>query len=65
MNWVKALKISSMYITRKSAIKVPMYFKGAKRVEMALLDSGATENFLDYRMVQKLKINTTKLPQPR
>ena len=42
-----------------------MYFKGAKRVEMALLDSGATENFLNYRMVQKLKINTSKLTQPR
>ena len=54
-----------MYITRKLAMKVPMYFKGAKRVEMTLLDSGATENFLNYRMVQKLKINTSKLPQPR
>ena len=32
---------------------------------MALLDSGATENFLDYCTVQKLKIKTTKLPQPR
>ena len=42
-----------------------MYFKGAKKVEMALLDSGATENFLDYQMVQKLKIKMTKLPQPR
>ena len=42
-----------------------MYFKGAKKVEMALLDSGAMENFLDYRTVQKLKIETMKLSQPR
>ena len=54
-----------MYITRKLAIKVPMYFKGAKKVKIALLDSGATENFLNYRTVQKLKINTSRLPQLR
>ena len=40
-----------MYIQKKSAIHVPLLFKGTKKVEKALLDSGATENFLNTQMV--------------
>jgi Aspartyl protease len=32
---------------------------------MALIDSGATNNFIDSRTVKKLNLGTRKLPQPR
>jgi len=31
--------------------------------QIALIDSGATENFIDYRTVAKLRLGITKLPQ--
>jgi hypothetical protein len=33
--------------------------------ETALLDCGATENFMDQRMVERLGIGTRKMKQPR
>jgi len=63
--WVKALRISSMYIQRISAIHVPLLFKGTRTVKKALLDSGATENFLDTRTVQRLKLTTHILKEPQ
>jgi predicted aspartyl protease len=54
-----------MYIQRKSAIHIPLLFKGTRTVEKALLDSGATENFLDRRTVARLKLATQQLKDPR
>jgi hypothetical protein len=65
MTWVKALRISSMYIQWKSAIHIPLSFKGTWTVEKALLDSGATENFLDRRTVARLKLPTKQLKDPQ
>ena len=62
--WVKALRISSMYIQRISAIHIPLRFKGTWTVEKALLDSGATENFLDTRTVHRLRLATHALKEP-
>jgi len=39
-------------------------FKG-KVEEMALIDSGATANFIDYRTVARLRLRTQKLQQLR
>ena len=54
-----------MYIQRISAIHVPLLFKGTQTVEKVLLDSGATENFLDIRTVHRLKLDTHTLKEPR
>jgi len=54
-----------MYIQRISAIHVPLLFKGTRTVEKALLDSGATENFLDNKTVHRLKLATHALKEPR
>jgi hypothetical protein len=54
-----------MYIQRKLAIHVPLLFKGTRTVEKALLDSGATENFLDRRTVARLKLPVKQLKDPR
>jgi hypothetical protein len=54
-----------MYIQWKSAIHVLLLFKGTQTVEKALLDSGATENFLDRRTVARLKLPIKQLKDPR
>ena len=40
-----------------------MYQSQAEQI--ALIDSGVTENFIDYRTVAKLQLGVTKLPQQR
>jgi len=56
-----------MYITNHKAIELEVLitsFRGKVKMK-ALIDSGATENFIDYRTVAKLQLGTRKLPKPR
>jgi hypothetical protein len=56
-----------MYISRYNSVKMPfkLYsFKG-KAEEVALIDSGTTENFMDYKTVARLQLGTKKLEQSR
>jgi hypothetical protein len=52
-----------MYVSKKNALEIPFDFKtymgGGK--EKALIDSGAMENFIDYKTVKQLKLGTKKL----
>jgi hypothetical protein len=50
---VRSLKISTMYVSKENTLKIPFDFKTymAKAEETALIDSGATENFIDYQTV--------------
>jgi Aspartyl protease len=54
-------------ILRINTLDLPLTFSSAKKMaaEKALLDSGATENFINPRMVKKLGIRTVELAQPR
>jgi hypothetical protein len=56
-----------MYISNKNSMTVLFIFESAcgTAEESALLDSGATENFMDQRMISQLKIGTKQLPTPR
>jgi hypothetical protein len=56
-----------MYISEKCSITTPFTFTCAhgKAEEEALVDSGATDNFMDQRMAQQLGIGTRKLEEPR
>ena len=55
-----------MYISEKSSINIPFSFVCARGVaeENALLDSGATENFMDQRMVERLGIGLRPMKEP-
>src|SRR6267142_2893367 len=63
---VRTLKIGTMYIPRRRALKIKcnftMYQSSAEPI-IALIDSGVTENFIDYRTVMKFRLGTQKLPQ--
>ena len=56
-----------MYIFRSDnrlEVPVSLYsFKG-KADEVALVDSGATENFIDQETITRLKLGTKKMDQP-
>jgi predicted aspartyl protease len=57
-----------MYVTKRNALKIPFDFQTymAKVKERALIDSGATENFINHKTVERLHLETKelKVPQP-
>ena len=61
------MHLEDMYINYANALNLPLFFyqKRGKVMEEALLDSRATENFVDYQMVAQWRIGTTKLDKPR
>jgi hypothetical protein len=56
-----------MYISRYNSVTIPFEFETfkGKAEETALIDSGATENFIDYKTVERLRLGTKKLEQVR
>ena len=55
-----------MYVSeRKNCINVSFTFDKNKVAENALLDSGATDNFIDQNTARRLKIPTQRLDRPR
>src|SRR5712671_5943930 len=64
---VRVLRLRKMYISRFNSVTMPfdLYtFKG-KVEERALVDSGATANFIDYKTVARLRLGTRKLDNIR
>jgi len=57
---------NTVYIRRLKTMNVPFEFRtvGKMTNEMALLNSGATENFLDKEVWRRLCIGRVKLPKP-
>ena len=51
-----------MYVSKKNCVNVTFFFN--KAAETALLDSGATNNFIDRKTVKRLHIQTRNLPRP-
>ena len=55
-----------MYVSEtRNCINVSFTFNETKAAEKALLDSGATDNFIDQRTIERLKIPTRRLDRPR
>ena len=55
-----------MYIRRMNAMKMRFTFKMVQSVakETALLDSGASDNFLDEKVWESLEIGRVRLKRP-
>jgi hypothetical protein len=56
-----------MYVSNLNALEIPFAFKMymAQAEEKALVNSSATENFVDYKTVARLQLGSNKLQIPR
>ena len=65
--FAQACFTDSVYIARNHAIKVPvlLHTKSEKAEEKALLDCGATENFIHPRLVKRLQLKACPLKKAR
>jgi len=56
-----------MYISKRNSIQIqfPLQHYQGTAEETTLLDSGATENFIDHKTVARLCLGTKKLVAPR
>jgi hypothetical protein len=64
--WVRAIS-DRVYLTTRNLINVPICFESSRGTaeKKALVDSGATKNFIDWQLAKALKVQTTLLPRPR
>ena len=66
MALAQASQIRTMYVSnRKNCINISFIFDKNKVAEKALLDSGATDNFIDQRTVDRLHISMRHLTKTR
>jgi hypothetical protein len=64
---INRLEIDTMVITKRKSLDIPVDIVTYNKTETinALIDSGATDNFIDFRTVAKLRLGTKKLPKAR
>jgi hypothetical protein len=65
--WVRALHCNSVYITRYRSMRIPVsictrYFMADKK---ALVDSGATDNFMHPNFAKRMGLGMKTLPKPK
>jgi hypothetical protein len=65
--WVRALRCNTVYITRYRSMRVPVsirtsYFMADKK---ALVDLGATDNFMHPAFAKRMGLGLQKLPTPK
>ena len=65
--WARAIAVNKVYFSNKNAIPMPFEFYTNDHMAegVALIDSGATHNFMDRRMVKRLQIGTKPLAIPQ
>ena len=63
---IHTLKCKTVYLTKKRSMKVPVSFRTTYRRtdKILLVDSGATDNFMDPRTVKHFKLGMQKLGEP-
>jgi hypothetical protein len=63
---IRKLDVDMMYISKKKLLQLPVNivtYQG-RQEDIALIDSGATNNFIDFRTVNKLGLGTRKISRP-
>ena len=65
--WVRAFKCNSVFVTRYRSLRVPVSIRTScfKADKQALVDSGATNNFMSPNFARKMGLGMKKLDNPR
>src|SRR6266566_1351703 len=66
MAWARVVAINKVYFSNENAIHMPFefYTNDCTAEGVALIDSGATHNFMDRRMVKQLQVGSKPLVTP-
>src|SRR6267154_614221 len=64
---VRSLRLRKLYISRFTSVMMPfdLFSQKGRHEERALVDSGATANFIDYKTVKRLGLGSKKLDRMR
>jgi hypothetical protein len=64
---IRTLKCNSVYLTHYQSMKIPVSFQTsyARADKQILVDSGATDNFIDPRLIKRLGLRSLRLERPR
>jgi hypothetical protein len=67
MAWVRAFHCNSVYITRYRSMRVPVSIRTSYSMadKKALIDLGATNNFINPHFAERMRLGTKKLTQLR
>src|SRR5712691_4489530 len=65
MTWARGLCIRTTCVTLPRAMQILLFLSGVRRVENALIDSGATDNFLTPTLAKRLGLTVQKLKIPK
>jgi hypothetical protein len=65
--WVRAMHCNSVYITRYRSMKVPVSIRASYNMAniRALVDSGATDNFIHPNFVKRMGLGKRELDKPK
>ena len=65
--WVRAFKCNSVFVTRYRSLRVPVSIRTSCFMadQQALVDSGATNNFMSPKFAKKMGLGMKKLDNPR
>ena len=65
--WARAVVINKVYFSNENAIHIPfkLYTNNHTAEGVALINSSATHNFMDRRMVKQLQLESKPLALPR
>ena len=60
-----AARVTCQVVSKQNALKIKLVLSTTRKTEEALIDSGATECFLDHRTVSWLRLPPEPLKAPR
>jgi hypothetical protein len=65
MVYARVMYLNQVTSNREAALNIEMVITLNNETEQALINSGATENFINPQTVKRLLIPQRKLPQPQ
>ena len=65
VTWARGLHVRTTCVTLPRAMQIPFFLSGVRKVENALIDSGATDNFITPLLAKRMGLQIQKLQIPK